>query len=109
MGKALLATAALMFGVPLLAVLFAGDAGMAVCFILFFAVDPLFALWIGWFAGKAAKRRWFLPPTCAAMFLLGCWALFDMGETAFVLYALVYLVMGLLSMALSALIHRKKG
>ena len=30
-----------MWGLPWLAVTFAGDAGMAVCFVLFFAINPI--------------------------------------------------------------------
>ena len=37
----------LMLGCPWLAVEFAGSAGMAVCFILFFAINPIFSVVCG--------------------------------------------------------------
>lgn len=47
-----LAALALMIGCPWLAVTFAGTAGMAVCFLLFFGVNPLFAAICGWEGGE---------------------------------------------------------
>ncbi|WP_279053510.1 hypothetical protein [Eisenbergiella tayi] len=49
------ASAVVMLAFPWLAVTFVkGDAGMAVCFLLFFAVNPLYSVLIGAFAGKDA-------------------------------------------------------
>ena len=43
----------IMLVLPWLAVsLVKGDAGMAVCFILFFAVNPIYSVIVGLFAGK---------------------------------------------------------
>ena len=38
-----------------------GDAGMAACFLLFFAVNPVYSIVIGIFAGKNFKEMWSLP------------------------------------------------
>ncbi|MEY8517689.1 hypothetical protein AALC25_12415 [Lachnospiraceae bacterium 29-84] len=84
-----------------------GDAGMAVCFLLFFAINPIYSVIMGVFAGKNIKRLWGMPVISAVLFLLGSWIFFSMGERAFILYACVYLILGIASMAISMMIHRK--
>ncbi len=102
------ASAVVMLAFPWLAVTFVkGDAGMAVCFLLFFAVNPLYSVIIGAFAGKDVKHLWSLPFISAVLFLIGTWIFFDMGETAFILYAAVYLVIGIMAMLISMFIRKK--
>ena len=94
---------AIMLFLPWSAVTFVkGDAGMAVCFLLFYAVDPIYSAIAGYFAGRDIRRMWSLPVICAAAFLLGTWLLFDMGERAFILYAGIYFLIGTAVMLLSA-------
>lgn len=98
----------IMLVLPWLAVSFVkGDAGMAVCFILFFAVNPIYSVILGVFAGKNIKRLWGMPVISAVLFLLGSWIFFSMGERAFILYAGVYLILGIAAMTISMIIHRK--
>ncbi len=104
----LAASMAVMLAFPWLAVTFVkGDAGMAVCFLLFFAVNPLYTVIIGAFAGKDVKHLWSLPVISAVLFLIGTWIFFDMWETAFILYAAVYLVIGIMAMLISMFIRKK--
>ena len=104
----LAASAVVMLAFPWLAVTFVkGDAGMAVCFLLFFAVNPLYSAIIGAFAGKDVKHLWSLPVISAVLFLIGTWIFFDMGETAFILYAAVYLIIGIMAMLISMFIRKK--
>lgn len=94
---------ALMFLLPWAAVTFIpSDAGMAVTLLLFFAINPVYAITLGFFAGKNIKKMWSLPFITAALFLLGSWSFFDPGEGAFVIYAGVYWVMGTVVMFLSS-------
>lgn len=104
-----LGAAVLMIGCPWLAVTFAGSAGMAVCFILFFAVNPVFSLLCGLAAGKALKKLWFLPFAPAALFLLGAWTFFSPLDSAFLFYAAIYLCIGLFAMTLRATFKRLLG
>lgn len=98
----------IMLVLPWLAVSFVkGDAGMAVCFILFFAVNPIYSVFLGVFAGKNRKRLWGMPVISAVLFLLGSWIFFNIGERAFILYAGVYLILGIAAMTISMIIHRK--
>ncbi len=101
-------SAVVMLALPWLAVTFVkGDAGMAVCFLLFFALNPLYSVIFGVFAGKDMKHLWSLPVISAVLFLIGTWIFFDMGEMAFVLYAAVYLALGIVTMLISMIIRKK--
>ncbi len=103
-------TAFVMLALPWLAVRFVrGDAGMAVCFLLFFAIDPLCAVAVGLFAGKETRARRFLPLAPALLFLAGTWICFDPRETAFLLYAAIYLALGTSAMLISAQIKKRRG
>ena len=84
-----------------------GDAGMAACFLLFFAVNPIYSVVIGIFAGRNFKEMWSLPVISAVLFLLGTWIFFDMGERAFLMYAGIYLIIGIVVMLVSALISKR--
>ena len=97
----------LMIGCPWLAVEFAGSAGMAVCFILFFAVNPLFSVVCGAFAGKNIRQLWTLPIITAGSFLAGVWLFFEMGEPAFLLYCGCYLMIGMIAMLISAFMNKR--
>lgn len=101
-------SAVVMLVIPWTAATFVkGDAGMAVCFLLFFAINPIYSVAIGSFAGKEMKRLWSLPVISAVLFLCGTWIFFDMGETAFILYAAAYLVLGIVAMLISMCIRKK--
>ena len=103
----LAASVVVMLVFPWLAVTFVkADAGMAVCFLLFFAVNPLYSVLIGAFAGKDIRPLWSLPVISAALFLIGTWIFFDMVETAFILYAGVYIVIGIVAMLISMLVRK---
>jgi len=96
----------LMIGCPWLAVTFAGDAGMAVCFLLFFAVNPAFSALCGVSAGKNIKLLCPLPIMVAALFLAGVWLFFEMSEPAFLLYGGCYLIIGVVAMLISSYIDK---
>ena len=101
-------SAAIMLALPWLAVtLVKGDAGMAACFVLFFAVNPIYSVILGVFAGKDVKHLWSLPVISAVLFLIGTWIFFDIGEMAFVLYAVVYLALGIVTMLISMIIRKR--
>ena len=100
-------SAAVMLVLPWLAVTFVkGDGAMAVCFLLFFAVNPVYAVCAGAYAGRNIKSAWWLPVITAIFFLAGVWTFFDRGEAAFLQYALVYLLLGIAAMLISMCIKR---
>ena len=98
----------LMIGCPWLTVTFAGSAGMVNCFILFFAINPLYSIVCGVFAGKDIKQLWALPVITAGLFLTGTWLCFEMGEPAFLMYCSYYLIIGIIAMLISAFINKRK-
>ena len=101
-------SAVVMLMFPWLAITFVkGDAGMAVSLLLFFAVNPLYSVIVGVFAGKNIRHLWSLPVISAVLFLIGTWIFFDMEETAFILYAVVYFVLGIVVMMISMFIKKK--
>ena len=71
---------------------------MAICLIQFFIVNPLFFVIEGILSGFTLKQYWWLPLASAAIYLLSSWLLFDMGESAFAVYAGLYLAVGAVSM-----------
>lgn len=98
----------LMIGCPWLTVAFAGSSGLGVCFLLFFAVNPVFAAVCGAFAGTRIKQLWALPLVTAGAYLAGVWIFFEIGEPAFLLYAAAYLVIGALAMLVSSFVVWRK-
>lgn len=101
--------AILMIGFPFLVVTFAKTAGMAICFILFFAINPAFCIICGILAGRNLRRLWSLPLSSAALFLVGVWLFFAPGEIAFFVYFARYLIIGIAAMLISALLFKRKA
>lgn len=104
----LITTIIIMIGFPWITVTFAGVDGMAVALLLFFIVNPVFSAVCGVFAGKNMKRLWILPIIVAVFFLSGVWLFFEMGETAFLLYAGIYLIIGFAAMLISYLLRKRR-
>ena len=50
---------------------------------------------------KNIKRLWGMPVISAVLFQLGSWIFFSMGERAFIWYAGVYLILGIVAMTIS--------
>lgn len=96
---------AVMLLLPWLTVRFVpGDMGLAVCLLLFLVVDPLTAAAIGVLTGL--RRQWWWPVCAAAAFVAGTWLAFSPGERLFLLYAGVYLAIGLIAAGVTWLIRR---
>lgn len=105
----LIASAAILLALPWLAVTFVeSDAGMAVSLFLFFVLNPIYAICTGAYAGRDVKRFWALPVITALFFLAGAWRFFELGESDFILYALVYLILGIAAMLLSQFVRKKR-
>ena len=94
---------------PWLAVNFIkSDAAMAVCFILFYVINPVYSVAIGIFAGKDIKYLFSFPIVSSVLFLVGTWIFFDISEIAFIIYAGIYLILGVMSMLISNHITKKR-
>jgi hypothetical protein len=101
----------MMFILPLLLIAFVkhSDAGMAICFLLFFVINPLYALFVGAFAGNHIKVLWSQPILSSLLFFLGVRLALEMDIGTCTLFASVYLALGLLAMGLSWLIRKIKN
>lgn len=81
-------------------------AGMALCMMVFFIVNPLYSAVLGFVCGKNIREMWWQPLVAAVAFLAGVWAFYDMGEMWFIAYAAVYLVIGWGAMGLGKCLLR---
>ena len=98
----------LVFGIPLLAVLFASVSGMAICLLSFSIVNPIVSVCLGVFAGFNMKKRWYVCLFTGVVFIITAWSLFTATEPLFLCYSLIYLVFSTLSMFIAHLIVNRK-
>lgn len=102
-----LISAFLMLGFPCLAVFLAPtDMGMVICLLLFFVINPVYVLVSCWKDGKDICRLWSSPAITAFLFLAGTWFFLEWGETAFLVYALGYFLIGMAAMVASAFVKK---
>lgn len=87
-------------------VAFPGDEFMAIVLLLFFAVDPLCSVLSGVIAARRTEKLWWMPIASAILCVAGMWISLDMGNTAFLFYALIYLALGMSAMLLLSLIKK---
>lgn len=100
---------AFMLLVPVAIVRFApAGAGMGLMFILFFAIDPIFSIALGVFSGRNIRIYWFIPLLNAIVFLLSMWLIFTIVEISFSVYAIIYLTVGVIAMAVTSLIKDRR-
>ena len=71
--------------------------------ILWLAASAVVMLAFPWLAVTFVKG----DAGMAVCFLIGTWIFFDMGETAFILYAAAYLALGIAAMLISVFIRKK--
>ena len=82
-------------------------SGMALCMILFFIINPIYSAILGNRCGKDIWRMWNLPLVSAIVFLAGTWIFFDIHELWFLVYAVVYLIIGYIAMFISKHLNRR--
>ena len=82
-------------------------AGMALCMILFFVINPIYSVILGVVAGREIKTLWNLPLISAVAFLAGTWMFFDIHEPWFIAYAAAYLCIGVVAMLITNFIKSK--
>ena len=107
-GTYLCLSAVVMLLIPFLVTkLVQSDGAFLVVLMLFFCVNPFVSLLVGLRAGEQIRQRWYWPFVNAALFLMGVWLNFDMGDPAFFYYVGLYLLIGYAAMGIR-LIFRKK-
>ncbi|WP_301422045.1 hypothetical protein [Bacteroides caecimuris] len=101
-------TIAIMFFLPFAVAKLASEcAGMALCMMLFLVINPLYSIMLGIISGKNIKKLWPLPIISAVAFLAGVWLFFGIQEPWFLIYASVYLCIGIISMLITNYIKQK--
>lgn len=99
---------AVMFALPFAVARLASEcSGMALCMILFFIVNPIYSAILGFHCGSDIRRMWDLPLVSSIAFLAGTWLFFDIKEVWFIIYALVYLIIGWSAMGISKYLNNK--
>ena len=98
----------LVFGIPLLAVLFTTDAGMAICILSFYLINPMVSVGVGVFAGFDIKKRWYASLFTGASFIITVWSLFTVSEPLFLFYSAIYVVFSTISMLITSIILKRK-
>lgn len=95
---------------PVLALKLGGAiAGMALCFILFFAVNPLAVLCLGILSGTDIRHLFWVPFVSALAFPLGFSVAVGELVTDLFVYAGLYVIIGLVAMGATALGIRYKN
>lgn len=103
------ASAAVMLGLPWLAVTFVpADSGMAASLLMFFIINPAAVAASGIFAGRNVSSSWFQPLLSAGLFMLGGWICLDMQGQDFMFYGILYILIGYIFTAVTALRAKKK-
>ena len=101
-------TVAVMFVLPFCVARYVpADAGMALCMILFFIVNPVYSAILGFRCGRNIRQMWNLPLVSCVAFLAGVWLFFDIKEVWFIIYASVYLIVGWTAMGVSKYLNNK--
>lgn len=99
---------AVMFALPFAVARLASEcSGMALCMILFFIVNPIYSAILGFRCGRNIRQMWNLPLVSSIAFLAGTWLFFDIKEVWFIIYALVYLIIGLTAMGISNYLQKR--
>ena len=97
-----------MFALPFAVARLASEcSGMALCMLLFFIINPIYSALLGYRCGKNVGRMWNLPLVSAIAFLAGTWIFFDIHELWFIAYAIVYLIIGWIAMAIGNYLYRR--
>ena len=105
----LAATVAVMFALPFCVARFApADAGMALCMMLFFIVNPVYSAILGFRCGRDVRQMWSLPLISSIAFLAGTLLFFDIREVWFIIYAATYLAIGWVAMGINRYLKSKR-
>ena len=105
----LAATIAVMFALPFCMTRFVpADAGMALCMMLFFIVNPIYSAILGFRCGRDVRQMWSLPLISSITFLAGTLLFFDIREVWFIIYAATYLAIGWVAMGINKYLNSKR-
>ena len=103
-------TVTVMFVLPFAVARLASEcSGMVLCMMLFFIINPIYSVILGFNCGKNIRRMWNLPLVSAIAFLAGTWLFFDIKEIWFLIYAAIYLALGWIAMFIRKAYPKRVG
>ncbi len=92
-------TIAVMFALPVAVAKLASEcSGMALCMILFYIINPVYSVILGFNCGRNIRQMWNFPLVSSIAFIAGAWLFFDIREVSFLIYAAIYLILGCIAM-----------
>ena len=98
----------ILIGVPVASIfVLPPEAGMMGMLVMFLGINPIFFAVQGVSMGDDVKHRWFLLPLGLGIFTLGLWLL-DAAIKEVMVYTLLYLVVGLITAAISCFVQKKR-
>lgn len=101
-------TVAVMFALPFAVARLASEcSGMALCMILFFVVNPIYSVLLGFRCGRNIRQMWNLPLVSSIVFLAGTWLFFDIKELRFIIYSSAYLTIGWMAMGIGKYLNKR--
>lgn len=95
-----------MLGMPGAVMIIDSDVFMVLVVLEFFFIAPLWSLATGIYAGRKARARWWLAVVNPLLFICGSWVFLEMGQLDFLYFAFCYLIIGLLSAFVTAVMRR---
>lgn len=81
---------------------------MGLMVLLFFIINPITTIIVNSIIGKDMKKIWYMPITFSAFFLLFYWIILKEIILDLLVYAIGYLVIGIICMFVSFLITKNK-
>ncbi len=86
-----------------------GNDGLGMILLLFFVVNPIVSIILGIISGKYFKKLFYIPLVNAIFYLASAWIFLEPLETDFILYAVVYAVIGIAAAFVTSLIVNRKN
>lgn len=80
---------------------------MGLIMLLFFVINPVASILVGFFAGKDIKTLWWVSISFPIVFLLSYWFVLKEIIWDLTIYAMIYALLGFLTMIISWIAKRK--
>lgn len=82
--------------------------GMGLMMIFFFAINPITTICLNLMINKDIKKMWCIPILFSFIFLLSYWIVLKEVITDLIIYAVIYLVLGVITMFLSYFLNNRR-
>ncbi len=81
--------------------------GMGLMMLFFFVVNPITTICINSMIGKDIKKLWGIPILFSIVFLLSYWLILKEIVLDLIVYAFIYLIIGMIFMVISQFVIKK--